>query len=136
MSEYAGVTPIPDYFNISDWYELVDGDAIPNGWLAIELYPNGSVDIIRESYGYQQIRSVRHTLKNRHRLFTRTPPPSAIKRIRAAETKQDELPVELQELRDKLVGHTDLEAMSRRLTKLEQQVTKLEDNLTAFIDGA
>ena len=133
MSEYAGVTPIPDYLNISDWYELVDGDAIPNGWLAIELYPNGSVDIIRESYGYQQIRSVRHTLKNRHRLFTRTPPPSAIKRIRAAETKQDELPPAV----------SDLEVLQRRMNDLEVQFTGLYSELSAlnerlnnYIDGA
>ena len=94
MSDYAGVTPIPDYLNISDWYELVEGDSIPNGWLVIEIYPNGNVSIIEEAYGYQQVRDVRSALRVGHRIFTRTPPPSAIKRIRAAETQQEELPAE------------------------------------------
>lgn len=144
MSDYAGVTPIPDFLNISDWYELVEGDAIPNGWSAIMLYPDGDVRIAREAYGYQQIRSVRSALRAGRRFFTRTPVQTAIKRIRAAETQQEELPqpeqvqlpAELQELRDKLVGHTDQEAMDRRIHRLELSVKKLNERLNNYIDGA
>ena len=78
------VTPIPDYLNISDWYELVEGDAIPNGWLTVVLYPDGDVRIIRETYGYQSVRSVKSSLKTGHRFFTRTPVPTAIKRAAQA----------------------------------------------------
>lgn len=133
MSDYAGVTPIPDFLNISDWYELVDGDSIPNGWLAIALYPNGNTNIVQQTYGYQQARSVRSALKDGHRLFTRTPPPSAIKRIRAAETQQDELPPEDQ----------DSEPLRRRVSDLEVQLADvyaqlraLNDTLNNYIDGA
>ena len=149
MSDYAGVTPIPDYLNISDWYELVDGDTIPNGWSAIVLYLEGDVKIIRESYGYQQIRQVRSALKNGHRFFTRTPPPSAIKRIRANKTQQDELPQQqssaasdweagveqtLRQLRNEL--HDTNTAHKADLKELEDKIDKLTDTLNNYIDGA
>ena len=136
MSDYAGVTPVPDYLNISDWYELVDGDSIPNGWLTVMLYPKGDVSIVLEAHSYQSARSVGPALRAGHRFFTRTPVPTAIKRTRAAETQQEELPVEpapldpeLQELRDKLVGHTDPEAMSRRISKSELELKAVEQRL-------
>ena len=142
MSDYAGVTPIPDYLNISDWYELVDGDAVPNGWMTVKIYPDENVSIVQQTYGYQQIRSVRSALKNGHRLFTRTPPPSAIKRIRAAETQQEELPAEptqldpeLQELRAKVVWHTDPKAMLLKLDNLELEMRAISMQLAALIDG-
>ena len=134
MSDYARVTPIPDFLNISGWYELVDGDTIPNGWLAIALYPNGNTNIVQQTYGYQQARSVRSALKDGHRLFTRTPPPSAIKRIRAAETKQEELPEQTDQ---------DPEPLRRRVSDLEvqladlySQLRELNERLNNYIDGA
>ena len=78
------VTPIPDYLNIPDWYELVEGDAIPNGWLTIVLYPDGDVRIIRETYGYQSVRPIKSSLRSGFRYFTRTPVPTAIKRAAQA----------------------------------------------------
>ena len=142
MSDYAGVTPIPDYLNISDWYELVDGDALPKGWLNISLAPKGNVDITLSEYVSRPKSEIRSYLQDGVRIFTRTPVPTAIKRIRAAETQQDELPAEptplpadLQELRDKLAGHTDPEAMSRRISAIELSLKKLNERLSALIDG-
>ena len=91
MSEYAGVTPIPDFLNISDWYELVNGDSSPPDWPVLALYPSGQVKyfVFRGGWTFTQVKSA---LARGARLFTRTPPPSAIKRIRATETQQEELP--------------------------------------------
>ena len=149
MSDYAGVTPIPDYLNISDWYELVDGDTIPNGWQAIALYTNGEVGIIREAYRYQQVRQIRPLLKAGHRFFTRTPVPTAIKRIRANKTQQDELPQQqsstsndwkagveqtLRQLRQAL-NHA-ITAHEIELKELEDKIDKLTNTLNNYIDGA
>ena len=79
------VTLIPDYLDISDWYELVEGDAIPNGGLTIVLYPGGDVRIIRETYGYQSVRQIKSSLKAGFRFFTPTPVPTAIKRASLAK---------------------------------------------------
>ena len=142
MSDYAGVTPIPDYLNISDWYELVDGDALPSGWLNISLAPKGNVDITLSEFVHRPKSEIRSYLQDGVRIFTRTPVPTAIKRIRAAETQQEELPAEptqldpeLQELRAKVVWHTDPKAMLLKLDNLELEMRAISMQLAALIDG-
>ena len=142
MSDYAGVTPIPKELDLEGWYEIVAGDHIPAKWFAWWVFPSGKAQSQVQVFGLTNVQSTAW-IQDGVRIFTRTPVPTAIKRIRAAETKQDELPVEpaslpaeLQELRDKLVGHTDPEAMDRRIHRLELSLKKLNERLNNYIDGA
>ena len=123
MSDYAGVIAIPDYLNISDWYELVDGDSVPQGWTCIILYTNGTVNIFKLSSSHTKA-TVRRLWKAGHRQFTRTPPPSAIKRIREQQTNQPELNLE------------DDQPTVGWVNRTEQRLLKLEQTLNSFIDGA
>ena len=149
MSDYAGVIAIPDYLNISDWYELVDGDSLPRGWLSISIAPSGEVDITQSEYILRPKKEIQGYLQDGVRTFTRTPVPTAIKRIRAAKTQQDELPQQqsstssdweagveqtLRQLRNEL--HDTNTAHKADLKKLEDKIDKLTDTLNSYIDGA
>ena len=147
MSEYAGVTPIPDFLNISDWYELVNGDSSPPDWPVLALYPSGQVKyfVFRGGWTFTQVKSA---LARGACLFTRTPPPSAIKRIRAAETQQEELPQPepldlgwinrtektLRVLRQDL-NHA-VSVQEACLKALEEEVNRAVIALNNYIDGA
>ena len=133
MSDYAGVIAIPDYLNISDWYELVAGDSVPPEWPVLALYASGQMKYSLFKAGWSSL-EVRSALARRARLFTRTPPPSAIQRIRANQTQQDELPEQADQ---------DLETLYRRVSDLEVQLADvyaqlraLNERLNSYIDGA
>ena len=146
MSEYAGVTPIPDFLNISDWYELVEGDAVPAGTLIITLYANGAVQILRA--GVMSRAEVRRLTNQGHRVFTRLPVPTAIKRIRAAGTQQDELP-QPEQLELGWINRTEktlkilrqdlnhaISVHEANLKSLEDKLDRAVTTLNNYIDGA
>ena len=147
MSDYAGVTPIPDFLNISDWYELVAGDSIPQEWSVLALYQSGQVKYhtFRGGWTFVQVRSA---LSRGARLFTRTPTPSAIKRIRAAETQQEELP-QPEQLELGWINRTEktlrilrqdlnhaISVHEANLKSLEDKLDRAVTTLNNYIDGA
>ena len=114
MSEYVAPTPIPKELNLDDWYEVVPGDHIPARWVLWTIFRGGATQRTLAS----PVNNVHTTawIQEGYRLFTATPVPTAIKRIRAAETQQDELPVEDQA---EIQLTPEVDRIEERLTRLE-----------------